>query len=206
MRALVVDDDMATVDVIVKSIDWESLSVDRVDYCYNIAAAKKYFAEGRIDLAVCDIEMPMGSGLDLLAWAREEGHETEFIFLTSHERFDYASTAIRYNASGYVVKPFRKDAMMRELEAAAQKVRHESETRAALSGDFWRSLLLGQIPAERDSVERELELRRIGLSPDARFCPVLASYGLSDGAEGSGADSAACERELSGLCREAFSE
>lgn len=50
--------------------------------------------------------MPMGSGLDLLKWVRGKGLESEFIFLTCHESFAYASEAIEYRAGSYIVKPF----------------------------------------------------------------------------------------------------
>ena len=165
MRILVIDDDISTVDVILSNIDWERFGADEVYPCYNIASAKKYFENGGVEIAVCDIEMPMGSGLDLLQWAREKGYETQFIFLTSHERFDYANTAIRYRASGYVVKPFHKDMMEEELVKAVQNVQrrsdyeqavqHEEAFRRAIAyveASFLRDLFDGQIPSSREAV------------------------------------------------------
>ncbi|MBO5622044.1 MAG: response regulator, partial [Butyrivibrio sp.] len=101
MDAIVIDDDLSTVEVIVSNVDWDKFHIDNVHKAYNIAAAKKIILENDISIAVCDIEMPMGSGLDLIKWVRENDMDTEFIFLTSHEKFDYARAAIEYKASGY---------------------------------------------------------------------------------------------------------
>lgn len=62
----------ATVDVIEKTVDWEKLEVSGVYTAYNITNAKKILLENTIDIIISDIEMPMGSGLDLLEWFREE--------------------------------------------------------------------------------------------------------------------------------------
>ncbi|MBP3819681.1 MAG: response regulator, partial [Butyrivibrio sp.] len=118
MEAIVIDDDFPTVDVIVNAVDWDKFHIEKVHKAYNIKTAQKLFEENEISLAICDIEMPMGSGLDLIKWARENSFDTEFIFLTSHEKFDYARQAIEYKASGYVVKPFNADRMEAELNMA----------------------------------------------------------------------------------------
>lgn len=41
MNVLIVDDDMATVDVICKSVNWSALHIDKVMTAYNIEKAKR---------------------------------------------------------------------------------------------------------------------------------------------------------------------
>lgn len=60
MNVLIVDDDMATVDVICKSVNWSALHIDKVMTAYNIEKAKEVLADIPADIVVCDIEMPMG--------------------------------------------------------------------------------------------------------------------------------------------------
>ena len=60
MNVLIVDDDMATVDVICKSVNWSALHIDKVMTAYNIEKAKEILADTPADIVVCDIEMPMG--------------------------------------------------------------------------------------------------------------------------------------------------
>ena len=78
MKVLIVDDDINTVDAIRRSLDWEKLEIGEVCYAYEIAGAKKILTEESIDIVVCDIEMPMGSGLDLIQWTREHHISVNF--------------------------------------------------------------------------------------------------------------------------------
>lgn len=118
MNVLIVDDDMATVDVICKSVNWSALHIDKVMTAYNIEKAKEVLADIPADIVVCDIEMPMGNGTELLKWVRENDMSSEFLFLTCHTEFQYASVAIRYQAAGYLVKPFRVEQVEAELFCA----------------------------------------------------------------------------------------
>ena len=88
MTVLIVDDDIATADAIRDTVHWQELSVDTVLTAYNMSQAQKLIAENRIDLIISDIEMPQGSGIDLLSWFRQEKKEGEFIFLTC-QLFDF---------------------------------------------------------------------------------------------------------------------
>ena len=98
MQVLIVDDDMATVDVIKNSVKWKELGVSDIFTAYNIQLAKEILKEHNIDIVISDIEMPQGSGIDLLEWFRREELPGDFLLLTCHESFDYASNAIKYQA------------------------------------------------------------------------------------------------------------
>jgi len=83
MNVLIVDDDMATVDVICKSVNWSALHIDKVMTAYNIEKAKEVLADIPADIVVCDIEMPMGNGTELLKWVREN----DFCFSPAIQNF-----------------------------------------------------------------------------------------------------------------------
>ncbi len=193
MEAIIIDDDMPTVDVILRSMDFGKLGIDNVHSAYNIASAKKLFEEHNIDIAVCDIEMPKGSGLDLIRWARENGYETEFIFLTSHEKFDYARQAIEYNASGYVVKPFNPDRMEAEIITAIQKIHERMKSKEAsiyeewysgnleyVESGFWDDVLRQRILEDRETISREIDHRKLKVDADGTYRLFLFSGGTMD--------------------------
>jgi DNA-binding NarL/FixJ family response regulator len=58
----------------------------------------------RPDLILSDVNMPGGSGLDVLKTLRNEGNRTPFVFLTMHAEPALAATAMRAGANGYVLK------------------------------------------------------------------------------------------------------
>ncbi|WP_246058762.1 response regulator [Luteibacter pinisoli] len=60
--------------------------------------------EKRPDLILSDVNMPGGSGLDVLKTLRAEGDRTPFVFLTMHAEPALAATAMRAGANGYVLK------------------------------------------------------------------------------------------------------
>lgn len=67
MQVLLVDDDRYIVSALEQQIDWQPLGFTKVWTAYNMAQSQKILAEEAIDLVVSDIEMPQGSGLELLA-------------------------------------------------------------------------------------------------------------------------------------------
>ena len=68
MNVLLVDDDRFVVAALERKIDWSSLSVSTVYTAHQIHQAKQILESNPVDICVCDIEMPCGSGLDLLSW------------------------------------------------------------------------------------------------------------------------------------------
>lgn len=61
INALIVDDDMATVEVVRNAVHWKQLGVENVSKAYNIEQAKKILLNEPINLVISDVEMPMGS-------------------------------------------------------------------------------------------------------------------------------------------------
>lgn len=111
INALIVDDDMATVEVVRNAVHWKQLGVENVSKAYNIEQAKRILLNEPINLVISDVEMPMGSGLDLLRWFREQKMDGEFLLLTCHEDFSYAFEALHNRAAEYLLKPFDVDVM-----------------------------------------------------------------------------------------------
>lgn len=218
MKAIVVDDDRATVEVIVKAVNWEKFSIDRVFTAYDAAEAKRIMTENKVDLVISDIEMPMESGLDLLRWIRDTGTDAQVIFLTSHERFDFAQMAIQYNASGYVVKPFNVSRMESEITTAVQKIRHEQEYREGqkyeqwFSGNlsyveygFWEDLLQGHFAADRKTIGEEILRRKLPINPDSEYRLALVTALFPESPGTAAGNTGSTEAELLRLASGIFS-
>ena len=176
MKLLIVDDDIATVDEILTSVDWRLLGIDAVDYAYSAAQAKKTLASGDVDIVISDIEMPQGSGLELLKWVRDKGLQIEFLLLTCHERFDYAASALKLNAAEYLTKPFDAKLMAISVKKTVAKIMENRRLReASVYGEwlsqnqpreelsFWLSLLGGVAARDIEQLKREIEARSLKL-------------------------------------------
>ncbi|HHV11663.1 MAG TPA: response regulator [Clostridiales bacterium] len=105
MNLLIVDDEIITVEGILKGVLWEELGFDHVYSCTSAEDAKAIFGKDTIDILLSDIEMPEESGIRLLEWVREKGYDTECIFLTCHDEFKYAQKALKLEGFDYLLKP-----------------------------------------------------------------------------------------------------
>ena len=71
-----------------------------------LAQARKVLAEGRFDLLILDINLPDGSGLDLLRQVRAVGNVTPVILLTANDLELDEVTGLEAGADDYITKPF----------------------------------------------------------------------------------------------------
>lgn len=188
MLALIVDDDIPTVEVIQNSIRWRDLGIDRVETAYDFVEAQNRIRAQAPDIVLCDIEMPRGSGLDLLRWLREEGMECEFVFLTCHANFDYAKIAIQYGAADYITKPFNIQATevvlnkvvarllyRRQLLAKSQAGGRWEDEKQLAQAAFLRSLLFDGTRRETAELQTRLDDLGIPARADGQVYLMLAA-------------------------------
>lgn len=193
MTVLIVDDDIPTTQVLEEQIDWSLFGVRQIYKAFNAQNAIQLLDAHRPELVLTDIEMPKGSGIDLLRYAREKKHTSQFIILTCHEDFTYASQALHYEALDYLVKPFDLDTMQAAVAKALEKIsyqkRQEEEKHykeewlsnaAFREKNFWRELLFARIPPDEDYIRTVLVSRRVTLSPETDYTLVLATAKESD--------------------------
>ena len=93
--------------------------------------------EREAEVMLCDIEMPVESGLDLLKWMRDREMRTRCIFLTAYAKFQYAQEAVRLGGFDYIMQPAPYGQVVETVERALREVRDERasqelQTRGAL--------------------------------------------------------------------------
>ncbi len=175
MNVLVVDDDMATVQVIRDNVNWKSLNINNVFVSYNIGKAKEILSKEKIDIVISDIEMPQGSGLDLLKWFRDMDMKGEFLFLTCHENFSYASDAVKLHAFDYMLKPFNVSAMEKSVKKIVSKISETEEANLVLEThllkEFYQSVLEGRIDRK---VYEDILGRNLGVTENMEYILVTS--------------------------------
>lgn len=149
---LIVDDDILLVEKLKKTMNWDKLDISAVFTANNIRQARSVIEEYPIHILLCDIDMPQGSGLELLEWIREQEKEIECVFLSSYANFAYAQMAVRLASKEFLLKPISN----MELEQVLQKIVLVVKKQQKNTGfhmiseraDWWKKLLLCQIPEE----------------------------------------------------------
>lgn len=81
MRLLLVDDERLILEELITITDWKRIGISHIETAGNVEQAKGIIRNYRPDIILCDIEMPQSSGLELLAWCKDNAPETETIIL-----------------------------------------------------------------------------------------------------------------------------
>jgi len=76
------------------------------EFAGSVADARKRLAEGRFELALCDIQMPNESGLVLVEEIARDHPDTAIVLVTGVDDHEVAGRAFEMGAHGYLVKPF----------------------------------------------------------------------------------------------------
>ena len=73
MKLLIVDDQASVVEGLLKGIRWDELGMEKVYTALNALEARNILNKETIDIMLCDIEMPVESGLQLYEWMNKKG-------------------------------------------------------------------------------------------------------------------------------------
>ncbi|CAM4212759.1 response regulator [Paenibacillus alkaliterrae] len=186
MQLLIVDDEYLLVESLKSDIQWDNIGFSAVFTAYNIRQAKEIFESRRIDIMICDIEMPQGSGLELLSWVKENYPKTESVFLTCHADFKFAQQAIQLGSFDYLLKPVPPAELEKIINKAMDKINKDNELaqysrigqfwfqqQPLLVERFWLDLLHQKIPSNSAAIQKAASERNIPYSEQMKFIPVL---------------------------------
>ncbi len=87
----------------------------------NAMRAREAVSHGKFDIAVLDIRLPDGSGVDLLHEFKEIDPNMGIILITGYAEVDTAVEAIRLGADDFLKKPFDHDELLVRVEALLKK-------------------------------------------------------------------------------------
>lgn len=116
-RILIVDDE----EILAWSIETE-LKANGADVlsCNTLRQALEGFHSFNPDLAICDLRLPDGSGMELLKKWRFEKPDMPIILITAHGAVESAVDALRLGAFDYLQKPFDLKALVAAVNRGAE--------------------------------------------------------------------------------------
>ncbi|MFQ5748149.1 MAG: sigma-54-dependent transcriptional regulator [Planctomycetota bacterium] len=151
---LLVDDDEGLRTTLARSFSRRGLEVIQAP---NVGEARRVVEEKRLDLVLLDIQLPDGSGLEVLEAIREQDKETLVIVLTAYPDIKVAVDAIKAGARDFLLKPFELEELNlvieralegRELRRKVRRLEREKRRREDPSE------ILGNSPAIQDLREQ----------------------------------------------------
>ena len=134
MRAIIVDDEDAVRETTRMFMELYVQEVEILEECANVADGYEAICRLRPDLVLLDIEMPGGTGFDLLS--KFEEVDFDVIFITGHN--DYAIKAFKFSAVDYLLKPLDPEDLINAIDRLKSH-RHKADRELR-----WQALLEGQ--------------------------------------------------------------
>ncbi|AUS96060.1 hypothetical protein CDQ84_03160 [Clostridium thermosuccinogenes] len=121
LKALVVDDEKTTRDILVNFLPWSSLGIAEVREADDGLSALKIASDFKPDMVLSDIKMPKMNGIELAENLQRRLPECRFIFLSGYSDKEYLKSAIRLKAVNYVEKPVNIEEITDALREAASE-------------------------------------------------------------------------------------
>jgi CheY-like chemotaxis protein len=124
VSVLVVDDATFIRDLVKKGLRNYFPGIHTED-AVNGRKAQMVLSKETFDLILCDWEMPEMSGLELLAWCREQDNYLKtvpFIMVTSRGDKENVVQAIQAGVTDFVGKPFTNEQLLTKVKKALAKV------------------------------------------------------------------------------------
>lgn len=182
MNILLVDDNRYTLQGLLDGINFKELGFTNVFTSCNAAGAKEILMANRIEIVITDIEMPGGTGLQLLEWINVQYPSIITLFCTSYADFNYAQEAIRLNCFDYYLKPIKYTEFTCHLQKAieaAKKLENDKKTKEYggywldnqynIKADFWYKYLYRIQEISQAELQEEIENRKLNYVLDERF-------------------------------------
>ena len=186
IQVLIVDDEVHCAEGVKTQIDWKMLGISGVFTAYSMKQALAVMEKECIDIVISDVEMPKGSGFEMLRWFRDCEMHPVVIMLTSYANFNYAKQAIEYNCMEYLLKPVSGEALQKTMRAAVARVMENrkkdesirlaeywNENERYLIRQFWREILERQELWDSEMIAARARSRHITFDERNHYMPII---------------------------------
>lgn len=118
MKLLLLEDD----DLLAESLA-ESLKNNgyRIDLAPSLKVARSLMATEHYELAILDLGLPDGSGLDLLKQWRKDGGDLPVLILTARDTWEDKVVGLEKGADDYLTKPFHEPELIARIKALLRR-------------------------------------------------------------------------------------
>lgn len=113
-NALIVEDTEETSFWLKKILETAFAGI-KITICTNCAETRTFIQQNTISLALVDINLPDGSGLDLITDIRQLFKDAYIITTTIFDDDDHILTALRNGANGYLLKDLAETIFIQKL-------------------------------------------------------------------------------------------
>ncbi len=153
---LIVDDFLPERERLKSAVTKTGLDLQLVAECSDGRTAIDWLVSNAPpSIILADIEMPRVNGIELAEWVRVNRPAVKMVFLTHHDRFHYAQSAVNLKASAFLLKPVVAEElaevlarMIGEMDSEDRLRRRAAAAVPVLRERALRDMLLGRTAAD----------------------------------------------------------
>jgi DNA-binding response OmpR family regulator len=132
MKILVIEDHPGLLSAIVEALEAEKFLCERAA---DFGTAEEKIHLYRYDLIIVDINLPGGSGLEIIREVKRLGGETGIIVVSARDALDNKIEGLELGADDYVTKPFDMAELVARVKALVRR-RNFGGQSVVTQGDF----------------------------------------------------------------------
>lgn len=120
-KVIIIDDNPMLRRSLAETVDWASVDCEVVGMAENGPDGWEMCKAVLPDITISDIKMPGFTGIDLIEKIADSGLDTQVIFITGFQEFEYAQKAVRYGAADFLLKPIKNEDLLCAIKKALTK-------------------------------------------------------------------------------------
>lgn len=128
-QLVIADDEYEIRHGLVNYFPWNELGFEVIGEAANGKEALDLVSEGNADVLLCDIQMPIMTGIEVIKEMHEQKSPVLTVFLSGYQEFHYAQSAIKYGVKNYILKPTN----FSEITEAFSQIKKELDQRIPAS-------------------------------------------------------------------------
>ncbi|NCA86507.1 MAG: response regulator transcription factor [Clostridia bacterium] len=121
LRIAIIDDEQKARDTIRNILHLSQAGIEIAGEAANVEEGYQLIVHEKPNLVLLDIDMPDGTGFDLLK--RFSSVNFKVIFITAYEAF--AVKAFKFSALDYILKPFQTEELLSTIHKAVETIENE---------------------------------------------------------------------------------
>jgi two-component system, chemotaxis family, chemotaxis protein CheY len=135
IRTLVVEDARSMRKFIIAGLEREIKHIEIAE-AQNGKEAQQKLMSGRFSCVICDHDMPIMNGEELLHWVRNESEQRDipFIMATATRERELLARVVKAGANACLLKPFTIDDLVHRLVDITAQVNRRQHDRFAIEG------------------------------------------------------------------------
>ena len=123
MKVTIVDDEAKARDALEKILKEQFPEIDILASVGTVETGYEAIRKNSPDLLLLDVELPDGTGFDLLKQIAPA--QFKVVFITGHQ--EYAIEAIKFSALDYILKPYDSQELQHAVKKAREAINHHDQ-------------------------------------------------------------------------------